>query len=116
MYPFTGKPSDSAARFFYDAPTHSVAFLHNGNEWAGLTMVLDNNPDSYAETLLTNSVGTSMMSVAYDQLVWQNDRFGSWIICKNYEVANQLLWWDTVSTKGIDESQCSKVQLLIEYL
>ena len=78
-------------------------------------MILDDNLDAYGDTLITNSVGTSKMSVAYNELSWLNDRFGSWVICKQRKADSQLLWWDTISTKGIDESNCAKVSLLTEY-
>ncbi|KAL9071258.1 MAG: hypothetical protein Q9157_005520 [Trypethelium eluteriae] len=116
VYPQVSADRGGAATVYYDPPTRSIAFWHGGCDWSGLTLVLDGNKDAYADALITDAIGTAKLSVAYDELTWSNDRFGSWLVCENRTVSNQLLWWDTISTKGVDESKCAKVQLLIEYL
>lgn len=45
-------------------------------------------------------------------LVWKNDRFGSWVVCRRFDRASvDLRWWDIINDRGIDEEGCAKVDL-----
>lgn len=77
----------------------------------------DRDMNSWSPVLVGDETGSSKMSIAYGELWWDNDRFGSWLICKDPSTAAyQLLWWDTIVDQGIDATRCAKVQLLTENL
>jgi hypothetical protein len=71
--------------------------------------------NSWSPVLVGDEVGSSKMSIANGELWWDNDRFGSWLICKDPgSGAYGLMWWDTITDQGIDGQKCAKVQLLTE--
>lgn len=77
----------------------------------------DRNMDSWSPVLVGDETGSSKMIIANGELWWDNDRFGSWLACKNVNTnAYELLWWDTITDRGIDREKCAKVQLLTENL
>jgi len=76
-------------------------------------MDLDNNLDGVSPVFVSSSVGTARMSTAWNQLEWQNDRFGSWLVCNSGGIP-QLSWWDVITNQGVDHGKCAKVQLLTE--
>ena len=78
-------------------------------------MVLDSNGDSLGPAYITDSVGTSGMSVINYELTWNNDRFGYWLLCNGAEAQKyELYWWDLVTNQQVDYLQCSEVQLILE--
>ena len=77
-------------------------------------MILDNNLDGYGPVLITDSVGTARMDIADGQLVWRNDRFGDWLVCKNKKGGFDLQYWDVIANQQTDLTRCAKVQLLTE--
>lgn len=45
-------------------------------------------------------------------LVWKNNRFRSWVVCRGVDGGDiGLRWWDVVNNRGIDEENCTKVNL-----
>lgn len=53
------------------------------------------------------------MNIDWGELEWENDRFGSWLACKeNGQI--ELQWQDVATNQGIDQSKCAKVQLITE--
>ncbi|TKA61162.1 hypothetical protein B0A49_11916 [Cryomyces minteri] len=105
----------SATEAYFDASTASIATWHSECRWTGLGMVLDADNNPYGDVLINMDVGTSKMDTSYNALVWDNDRFGSWLVCDN-SGRNVLKYWDPITTQGIDTAVCAKVQLLTEYL
>ncbi|TKA66535.1 hypothetical protein B0A49_07480 [Cryomyces minteri] len=105
----------SATEAYFDASTASIATWHGECRWTGLGMVLDTDNNPYGDVLINMDVGTSKMDTSYNALVWDNDRFGSWLVCDN-SGRNVLKYWDPITTQGIDTAVCAKVQLLTEYL
>lgn len=48
----------------------------------------------------------------FASLVWKNDRFGSWVVCKRFDKGSvDLRWWDVINDRGVDEEMCAKVDL-----
>jgi hypothetical protein len=67
--------------------------------------------------MVGEEVGTPKMSIAHGELWWDNDRFGSWLVCEGpVSGVYEWLWWDTITDRGIDAKRCAKVQLLTENL
>lgn len=45
-------------------------------------------------------------------LVWKNDRFGSWVVCRRFDGESvDLRWWDVISDGAVDVEFCAKVDL-----
>lgn len=107
----------SAAEAYYDYSTSSVAIWHGGCELSGLAMDSDNDLNAWSPVFISNQVGTARMTIAWEDLRWLNDRFGSWLACINRFTGDyELYWWDVITNMGIDTTVCAKVQLLAENL
>lgn len=77
----------------------------------------DHDMNAWSPVFISNSVGTARISIAWDDLVWRNDRFGAWLACVNSFKGNYELYWrDVIANMGIDTDVCAKVQLLMENL
>jgi hypothetical protein len=76
-------------------------------------MDYDSDYNSVSSVFITDGVGTARMSIANNRLVWENDRWGSWLACKRHGNV-ELYWWDIITNQGIDERYCAKIQLLTE--
>jgi hypothetical protein len=78
----------------------------------------DRDLDAYSPVFITNEVGSAKMTTADGELWWDNDRFGSWLACKEpLETSKEeykLSWWDVITNSGVDTAKCAKVQLLTE--
>lgn len=86
-------------------------------------MFQDNDMNELGPVFLQNAVGTARMFFRNGELLWANDRFGSWVACMvpirgddpaNSQYKYQLMWWDVITNMGIDTNWCAKVQLLPE--
>ena len=107
----------TAAEFYYDSSTSSIAVWHGGCDFSGLAIHVDNDMNARSPVSISDQVGTARMSIAWGDLHWLNDRFGSWLVCINASTgAHELYWWDVITNMGIDTSVCAKVQLLTEIL
>jgi hypothetical protein len=107
----------SAAHVYYDFSTSSVALYHGNCEFSGLKLIRDRDMTSWSPVLIGGEVGSPKMSIANGELWWDNDRFGSWLVCKDPEDgAYEMFWWDTVVDLGVDAQKCAKVMLLTEIL
>ncbi|KAK5012402.1 hypothetical protein LTR60_004399 [Cryomyces antarcticus] len=115
VVPVMSAKRTNATEAYFDASTASIATWHGECRWTGLGMVLDPDNNPYGDVLINMDVGTSKMDTSYNALVWDNDRFGSWLVCDN-SGQNVLKYWDPITTQGIDTAVCAKVQLLTEYL
>lgn len=71
--------------------------------------------NEWSPVFIDNQVGTARMSIAHGELIWENDRWGSWLVCK-YSGHYELLYWDVITNRGIDTKMCAKVRLLVENL
>jgi len=122
-YPFLSGNKTSAASFYYDASSTSID-MHRGDSLiSGLVLFQDSDMNELGPVFLANSVGTARMFFIGGQLLWGNDRFGSWVVCKQPVPGEssaephhrfQLMWWDVITNMGIDTDWCAKVQLLPE--
>lgn len=107
----------SAAEAYYDYSISSIAIWHGGYEFSGLAMDSDHDMNAWSPVFISNTVGTARMTIAWGDLRWLNDRFGSWLACINGFTGNfELYWWDVITNMGIDTTVCAKVQLLTENL
>jgi len=122
-YPFLTRNKTSAASFYYDLSSTSIDMCCSNSSTSGLVLFQDSDMDELAPVFLSNSVGTSRMFFYGGQLRWGNDRFGSWVVCKEPIPGNttkepqfrfQLMWWDVVTNMGINADWCVKVRLLPE--
>ncbi|KAF2680600.1 hypothetical protein K458DRAFT_392652, partial [Lentithecium fluviatile CBS 122367] len=104
---------DQAYPAYYDRSVSSIQMYHDNCATRGLTMNLDDDNNAYSAAFITNAVGTAKMNIAWGKLIWENDRFGSWLACSNGDDV-ELLWWDVVTNQGIDQSKCAKIQLIVE--
>jgi hypothetical protein len=85
-------------------------------------MIEDKDMNELGSVFLQNSVGTARMFFRGGELLWNNDRFGSWVVCQEPPAGSniaagptyQLMWWDVITNQGIDTNWCAKVQLLPE--
>ncbi|KAF1991296.1 hypothetical protein K402DRAFT_314953, partial [Aulographum hederae CBS 113979] len=100
---------------YYDASTSSLAFYHGNCDFTGLSMDRDTDGDEMSPCFETQSVGTARMSIAYGELVWEDNRWGSWLVCQVGDRV-ELSWWDVITDRGIDTGYCAKVALLLENL
>lgn len=83
-------------------------------------MVQDKDMNELGPVFMQNSVGTARMVFRRGELLWDNDRFGSWVVCAQPisrsspkpSYRYQLMWWDVITDQGIDTKWCAKVQLL----
>jgi hypothetical protein len=77
-------------------------------------MDLDRDMNAYSSVFIGDPVGTGSMSIANGEMWWDNDRFGSWLVCQDNNGNFVLYWWDMITNKGIDPTKCAKVQLMTE--
>lgn len=90
-----------------------MAIWHGKCFFSGLSIDQDSDGNEWSPVFIQDSVGTPRMSVENGQLIWKNDRWGSWLACaRNGQV--QLLYWDVSTNQGIDTGSCAKVQLITE--
>jgi len=75
----------------------------------------DRDYNAWSDVFVSDELGSAKMSIAYGELWWEVERFGSWLACKK-DGGYKLYWWDTITDKGIDSTNCAKVQLLTENL
>jgi len=79
-------------------------------------MVQNTYADGVSNAFEDMSVGSAKMTIANQVLIWNNDRWGSWLVCKLDDKRFELYWWDVQTNKGIDQNACAKVDLLLEWL
>jgi len=107
----------TAAEVYYDSSTSSIAVWNGGCDFSGLSVHVDNDMNAWSSVFIADQVGTARMSIAWGDLRWLNDRFGSWLVCINAKTGrHELYWWDVITNMGIDTRVCAKVQLLTENL
>jgi len=59
------------------------------------------------------------MDISGRRLIWGNDRFGGWLVCRELEQTRQrevfgLWYWDVVANRGVEGGRCAKVNLVVE--
>jgi hypothetical protein len=123
--PLLSSNTASAARFYLDKSTSSLALCCTKSEQTyGLVLVRDRDNDAYGTVHLGREVGTARVGFDGSQrhtedkrepIVWNNDRFGSWLVCQRPTTGVfELRWWDVVTNRGVDQWACAKVDLLAE--
>jgi len=115
MVPLMGTNRTNAGQAYYDSSTSSVAFWYGECKFMGLAMDKDNDMNAWSPVWITDTVGTARMTIANSELVWNDDRFGSWLVC-NHSGKYELMYWDVITNQGIDTDMCAKVQLITENL
>ena len=122
-YPFLTGNKTSAASFYYDVSSTSIKMRCGNSPTSGLVLIPDSDMNELAPVFLSNSAGTPRMFFQSGQLLWGNDRFGSWVVCKEPipghtatkpQFRYQLMWWDVVANMDISTDLCAKVELLPE--
>lgn len=111
---FTSNRAEAYAAY-YDADSSSIAFDDGTDAGRGLTLVSDDDSDAYSPAFITDGYGTARMDISWGELIWANDRFGSWLACPNGSNVD-LLWWDVTTNQLVDQAICTKIQLLVENL
>lgn len=115
MIPTFTDDRNKAYKAYYDRSTYSIAFWHSTCKTRGLTIDLDDDLNAYSAAFITDAVGTARMNIEWGELIYENDRFGSWLACRSKDGGDyELLWWDVITNQGIDTSVCAKVQLIVE--
>lgn len=100
---------------YFDVSSRSIALKQDDGKLSGLEMVQDEDRDAYGPVLIDQAVGTARLDVREGQIIWDNDRFGDWLICKDAIGKYTLSYWDVITNQGTDPVRCAKVQLLTEY-
>ncbi|KAI9722086.1 MAG: hypothetical protein M1828_004900 [Chrysothrix sp. TS-e1954] len=103
---------------YWDAGRQSVAIWQEKCQWAGLSMLREvkSSQDSFGRVSIVQGFGSDRMSNTNGELVWLNEAFGNWLVCRANDGTGtfDLKYWDAVSNKNADMRGCAKVQLLVE--